>query len=1078
MKTNTTTSRTFRGLSATALALTALAGAFISTPSARAAITQSDSTGDASGFSVNASDLVNQGQTTLTSATRSHVPLHSTAGDFGGYDPANTGLNVPYANDGAIGAFTTSPWGKNVEYYPMTNPTSAYPLPVTYTFTLNTTLNPAGYDISGVTSTCGYLWNNDWCANQVFKVEVTKDGSSWLDLGTYTYKPYTTTSQNSMLTQVSLASGGAALDNGTYAAKNVTGIRITYSDTGNRGGFDGTAIKEIDVVGAPSAALVVDAAASTVTASPTSVASDGVTYSTITVTLKDAASTPVPGKTVTLASDRGAADTISAASGLSNGSGVVTFTVTSTTTGPAVFTATDVTDSNLLITDTATVTFMSDAVSAANSTVSASPTSVVADGSTTATITVTLKNADNNPLAGKDVTLAKTSGPGSPVIAPASATTDGSGVATFTVSSTTIGADVFAATETADNVTVAQTATVTFTAGAVDAGTSTVVAAPAIVPADGTTTTTVTVTLKDASNNPVADKTVTLVSNRTSTDTISAASGPSDASGVVTFTVTSLTAGSSVFTATGDGVELSATPGVTFGPSPSASTVAASLSPLSADGTATSTITVTVMDGAANPVAGKTVTLVSNRGAADAISAASGPSDASGIVTFTVSSTTAGSPVFTATDTTDGITIGTTSVTFEAGPVVAGTSTVSASPTTVAADGVATSTITVTLKDAYNNPVAGKDVSLVSSRLTDDAISAASGPSNASGVVTFTVSSSTSGSPVFTATETTDDPAVVITQTATVTFVHVTAVTWAETLLDVSTTATGIEIANDGTLVRAHHFGNAGVITDVTVHEVPFTKGGSAENGLTDTAMGGTWVGGWSGWNGNWSLASITDPACNQLISSMIMASSSSTITIGSLTVGHTYRLQLISNNPRHGQIGVEGATHTLSGGDNAKPVLLAATWVAGDDTLNMSMLNNDMHFNAYALHDLAGAPPVSDYTTWTSQYPGFDLSNPAADADGDGLSNQQEYAFGLDPTKGSSVNPCSPLLGTQFSYTRRATSGLNYTVEYSTDLATWNPATATQVPGEPDSNGVQIVTVTVSNAPVDGKLFVRVQAQ
>ena len=66
---------------------------------------------------------------------------------------------------------------------------------------------------------------------------------------------------------------------------------------------------------------------------------------------------------------------------------------------------------------------------------------------------------------------------------------------------------------------------------------------------------------------------------------------------------------------------------------------------------------------------------------------------------------------------------------------------------------------------------------------------------------------------------------------------------------------------------------------------------------------------------------------------------------------------------------------------------------------------------------------------------------------------------------------------GTQFSYTRRADSGLSYTVEYSTDLTTWNPATASESPGAADSNGIQTVTVTVSNPALNGKLFVRVKA-
>ena len=108
------------------------------------------------------------------------------------------------------------------------------------------------------------------------------------------------------------------------------------------------------------------------------------------------------------------------------------------------------------------------AVSAAVSTVSASASSVLADGSTTATITVTLRDAYGNPVSGKAVALAKSSGSGTPTITITQGTTDVSGVATFTVKSTTAAADVFTATNSTDsNLAITQTATVTFTAGAV-----------------------------------------------------------------------------------------------------------------------------------------------------------------------------------------------------------------------------------------------------------------------------------------------------------------------------------------------------------------------------------------------------------------------------------------------------------------------------------------------------------------------------------------------------------------------------------------------------------------------------------
>ena len=101
-------------------------------------------------------------------------------------------------------------------------------------------------------------------------------------------------------------------------------------------------------------------------------------------------------------------------------------------------------------------------------------------------------------------------------------------------------------------------------------------------------------------------------------------------------------------------------------------------------------------------------------------------------------------------------------------------------------------------------------------------------------------------------------------------------------------------------------------------------------------------------------------------------------------------------------------------------------------------------------------------------------------DPDGDGMTNQQEFAFGLDPRSGASVNPiASGLSGNQFSYTKRIGTGLSYTVHYSTDLLTWN-ADQSAVQTTTGTHGdVDTVAVTLSSAavPSGGKLFVRVQA-
>jgi hypothetical protein len=104
----------------------------------------------------------------------------------------------------------------------------------------------------------------------------------------------------------------------------------------------------------------------------------------------------------------------------------------------------------------------------------------------------------------------------------------------------------------------------------------------------------------------------------------------------------------------------------------------------------------------------------------------------------------------------------------------------------------------------------------------------------------------------------------------------------------------------------------------------------------------------------------------------------------------------------------------------------------------------------------------------------------PAGDVDRDGMSNRQEFAFGLNPTLASSVNPITaPLAAStgKFTYTRFATSGLTYSVLTSTHLDAWNPAAATQsVTGTIDQ--VETVEVTLTDPPpAGGKLFVRVQA-
>src|SRR5439155_5406475 len=93
-----------------------------------------------------------------------------------------------------------------------------------------------------------------------------------------------------------------------------------------------------------------------------------------------------------------------------------------------------------------------------------------------------------------------------------------------------------------------------------------------------------------------------------------------------------------------------------------------------------------------------------------------GTTDASGVVTGTLSSTAAGSKAASATINAVAITQ-TATVVVNAGPVSAGQSTVSA--TSPIAAGTGTSTITVTARDGFSNPIQGATVALAATGLTN-----------------------------------------------------------------------------------------------------------------------------------------------------------------------------------------------------------------------------------------------------------------------------------------------------------------------------------------------------------------------
>ena len=272
---------------------------------------------------------------------------------------------------------------------------------------------------------------------------------------------------------------------------------------------------------------------------------------TLTLVVKDSAGNHVDGLTATdvafaIGQSGTSSGTIGQVSAVSGSTGVFHATFTATTSGTANTVVASLTAGGTF-SSTAAFTVSAGVLSDTHSTVAASPSTVLADGSATSTITVTLQDAFGNGIAGDTIALASSRG-ASDLITPASSAADANGVATFTVSSVIAGSAILTATDTTSTDTLDQTATVTFTPLQIDVGQSTLSATPSSVAYDGWSTAKVTATLKDSGGNPLAGRTVNLLSDRLA-DIITPASGVSDATGKVVFRVSSVNHGTSNYSA-------------------------------------------------------------------------------------------------------------------------------------------------------------------------------------------------------------------------------------------------------------------------------------------------------------------------------------------------------------------------------------------------------------------------------------------------------------------------------------------------------------------------------------------------
>jgi VCBS repeat-containing protein len=281
---------------------------------------------------------------------------------------------------------------------------------------------------------------------------------------------------------------------------------------------------------------------------------------------------------------------------------------------------------------------------AATSTIVANPVSITADGTSTSTITVQLKDGDGNDLttSGGVVTLSATDG----TLSAVTDHDDGTYSATLT-SSTSTGTVTVSAT--LNGALLANTATVSFIAG--DPARYIVTAASATLAAGDTVT--ITAQRTDANGHPVATENLTVTWTSTDGGSFASPTSLTDASGVATIDFTTSTTAGTTHTVTAtDGEGITGTSGgitTLAGPATRYLVTSSDNAPPAGDAV---TITAQLTDANDNPVATENLTVTWTSTNGGSFASPTSLTDASGVATidFTTSTTAGTTHTVTATD--------------------------------------------------------------------------------------------------------------------------------------------------------------------------------------------------------------------------------------------------------------------------------------------------------------------------------------------------------------------------------------------------------------------------------------------
>ncbi|ELY8250803.1 Ig-like domain-containing protein [Escherichia coli] len=452
---------------------------------------------------------------------------------------------------------------------------------------------------------------------------------------------------------------------------------------------------------------------------------DGSTANTLRVRVTDAFGNALAGQTVSVLADNGAtvAPTVT-----TQPDGTVEISVTSQTVGTSTVTASINSSSQ-----SRNVTFIADVSTAQIASLEVTQDNAVADGATANTLRVRVTDAFGNALAGQTVSVLAGNGA---TTAP-TVTTQPDGTVEISVTSQTAG--ISAVTASINNS--SQSRNVTFVADVRTAKIADLVVTRDNSVADGAMANTLQVKVTDANGNTLAGQTVSVMADNSATVSPTVSTGPD---GTVEISVTSQTAGTSAVTASINSSTLSRN--VTF----VADVRTAQIADLVvikddsvADGAMANTLRVRVTDAFGNALAGQTVSVMADNGAAVASTVTTKPD---GTVEISVTSQTAGISVVTASINNS---IQSQNVTFVADVRTAQIADLVVTQDGSVADGSTANMLRVRVTDAFGNALAGQTVSVMAGNGATVSPTVTTEPD---GTVEISVTSQTAGTSAVTAT--------------------------------------------------------------------------------------------------------------------------------------------------------------------------------------------------------------------------------------------------------------------------------------------------------------------------------------